>query len=145
MPENDTRATRASNATEARRVTNAEIKRDLQRIEGRVLKTTRVAEQLEPIIPDLARLAASTDTLLQLAKEEDDKTVTWSVLRAWLHWDSGTRTFFKTVIGAIIVAICTIVVYSLFHLTPVGGGETPPHPTPTPISTPIVIPVTLRP
>ena len=116
----------------------------MQRIEGRVLKTTRIAEQLEPIIPDLAKLAANADTLLNLAKESDDKTVTFTVLRRWSRWDSGTRTFIKMVAGAIIVAICTIVVYTLFHFTPLGE-TTPPHPTPTPISTPITIPVTIRP
>lgn len=121
----------------ARRVTNAEIKRDLQRIEGRVLKTTKIAEQLEPLLPDLARLAANTDTLLGLAKEHDDKTVTFTVLRKWIRWDSGTRTFFKAVIGAVIVAICTIIVYSLFHLTPLSGNGPPPHSTPTPITTPL--------
>jgi hypothetical protein len=146
MPENDdTRSTRASNATEARRVTNAEIKRDLQRIEGRVYKTTTIVEKLEPIIPDLGRLAANVDTLLHLAKEEDDKSITWAVLRRWTRWDTGVRTFIKMLAGAVIVAVCTIVVYGLFHLAPLGSDTTPPHPTPTPLSTPIVIPVTLRP
>ena len=155
MPENNDEPQRATNerqrvtnvgqrATNAgQRVTNADIKRDLQRIEGRVLKTTRIAEQLEPIIPNLAKLAANADTLLNLAKEEDDKTVTFTVLRRWSRWDSGTRTFIKMVAGAIVVALCTLAVYHLFNLTPLGGETT--HPTPTPISTPIVIPVTLRP
>jgi hypothetical protein len=153
MPENNDEPQRATNerqrvtnvgqrATNAgQRVTNAEIKRDLQRIEGRVLKTTRIAEQLEPIIPDLAKLAANADTLLNLAKESDDKTVTFTVLRRWSRWDTGTRTFFKMVFGALIVAICTVIVYSLFHLTPLGGTTTPPHPTPvvTPITTPVTV------
>jgi hypothetical protein len=125
---------------EARRVTNAEIKRDLQRIEGRVLKTTRIAEQLEPIIPDLAKLAANADTLLNLAKESDDKTVTFTVLRRWSRWDNGLRTFIKLVAGALIVAVCTVIVYSLLHFEPLGN-TLPPRPTPTPITTPIVIPV----
>lgn len=126
---------------EPRRVTNAEIKRDLQRIEGRILKNSTTVDQIATMLPDLVKLSEKTDMLLHLAQEAEDDEIAWSVLRKWLRWDKGTRTFLKAVAGAIIVALCTVAVYSLFNLSPTHF--TPPAPTPTPITTPTAVPIPL--
>ena len=125
-----------------RRITNAELKRDLQRIEGRIQQHNDLIKQIEALMPDLAKLSSNTDMLLHLAKEAEDDEIAWSVLRKWLRWDKGTRTFIKAVIGAIVVAVCTIIIYHLFALS-IPGTETPPHatPTPTPIATPLTTPI----
>lgn len=117
-----------------RRVTNSDLQRQMARIEGRIEHNTNRLAKLDPIMPKLERLADASDIIIGLANEAKDRETAKLVIRQWIKWDRGLRTLVKMIVGAVIVAVFTIIVYSLFSLRPAIHAPLS-LPTPTAIST----------